>query len=71
MRKYLKELRKKVGYTQTDMARMLKITNASYAMIELGERQKDMSISFAEKLSKAFNVPVSLIMEEEAKLRRE
>ena len=71
MRKYLKDLRKKSGLTQFEIAKKLEIADSSYTMIELGERQKDMSISFAEKLSKAFNVPVSMIMEEEAKLRND
>lgn len=70
MRKYLKDLRKKSGLTQIEIAKKLEISDSSYTMIELGERQKDMSLSFAEKLSKAFDVPVSLIMEEENKLRK-
>ena len=69
LRKYLKELRKKSGLKQSDMAEKLGIADSSYTMVELGERQKDMSLSFAEKLSKVLDVPVSLIMEEEAKLR--
>ena len=68
MRTYLKELRKKAGLTQKDVAEKIGIGASTYTMLELGERQKDMNLSLAEKLAEVFGVSLSQIVEEEAKL---
>mgnify|MGYP003298811121 CR=1 FL=1 len=68
MRTYLKELRKKAGLTQNDVSEKLGIGASTYTMIELGERQKDMSVSMAEKLANVFGVPLSYILENEKTL---
>lgn len=68
MRTYLKELRKKAGLTQKDVAEKIGIGASTYTMLELGERQKDMNLSLAEKLAEVFDVSLSQIVEEEAKL---
>ena len=65
LRTYLKELRKKAGLTQNDVSEKLGIGASTYTMIELGERQKDMSVSMAEKLANVFGVSLSYILENE------
>ena len=69
MRKYLKELRKKSGLTQCQIAEAIGIGGSAYTMIENGTRQKDMNLSLVEKLSEIFNVPVTRIIEEESRLK--
>lgn len=69
MRTYLKELRKKADLTQKDVAEKIGIGASTYTMLELGERQKDMNLSLAEKLAEVFDVSLSQIVEEEAKLK--
>ena len=70
LRAYLKELRKKAGLTQNDVAERIGIGASTYTMIELGERQKDMNLSLVEKLAEVFGVSVGEIAEEEAKLKK-
>ena len=67
MREYLKTLRNEKGITQLDMATKLDITESYYCLIESGERQKDMSISMAEKLAVILDVPLTVILENERK----
>ena len=67
MRTYLKELRKKAGLTQVDVAERLGIGASTYTMIELGERQKDMSVAMAEKLAGVLDVPLTVILDNERK----
>ena len=65
MRKWLKILRKNHKKSQQDMATALGITRQSYAFIEHGERQKDMSISIASKIVDFFNISLSKIRDYE------
>ena len=69
MRQYLKVLREKNNLTQAEIAEKLNISESYYAMIELGERQKDMNLSLVEKLAEVFGVPVGDIIAEESKLK--
>ena len=71
MRKYLKELRNLQNKSQQDVADAVGITRQYYNMIEAGERQPDMSLSTMQKLSEAFGVPVTRIVEEEEKMKGE
>lgn len=65
MRDWLKTMRCKSNYTQQLIAKKLGITQQYYNLIECNERQKELSISFAVKLSKIFNVSVEWIIEQE------
>ncbi len=71
MRKYLKDLRNQQNKSQQDVADAVGITRQYYNMIEAGERQPDMSLSTMQKLSEAFGVPVTRIVEEEEKMKGE
>lgn len=65
MREYLKKLRKEKGMTQAEVASNIGVGSSTYTMIENGERQKDMSISLAQKLSKVLDVPIEVILANE------
>lgn len=65
MRKYLKRLREDVKMTQEDVAKEIGISRAYYVRIENGERQKDLDLSIAVKLSELFGVSVDWIVEQE------
>ena len=67
MRDWLKETRTERGLTMAQMAERLDITESYYSLIESGERQKKMDISFAWKLSQVLSVPVDRIVEMEGK----
>ena len=69
MRKYLRKLRKDAGLTQAVVAMKLNMGHSTYAMIESGERQKDLNLSLAKKLGEIFNISVEKIIEEEEKLK--
>ncbi len=70
MRKWLIELRAKRGITQNAMSKLLKISQSYYAQIETGDRQIDLNLSTASKLSDIFNIPLSTIRNYEEELRR-
>lgn len=53
-RSYLKNLRKEKKMTQSDMG----INQSYFAMIERGERCKDMGIGTAALFAKKLNVPL-------------
>jgi transcriptional regulator with XRE-family HTH domain len=67
MREWLKELRIKKQLSQQTVAALLNITQQHYSLIENDERQKDMSIGMAEKLSGILDVPLKVILENERK----
>ena len=56
----LKDLRKKQGYSQTQIAAMLGITQQAYANYERGARQADYGT--LSKLSKHFGVSIDYIL---------
>lgn len=61
MRKWLIELRNNSGVTQSMMAKKLGLSQSYYAQIETGERQADMNLSTACKISDIFGIPLSQI----------
>lgn len=68
MREYLRELRKRAGMTQEEVAKKIGMVESSYCMIEAGERQKDLNLSLVHGFSKVFGVSTSYIIEEEKKI---
>ncbi len=71
MREYLKQLREKMGITQQKVADKLDISLSYYNLIENGDRQKNMDLLLASKISKVLNVSLEFIISEEAKLSKE
>ncbi len=65
MREYLKDIRKEKGLTQLDIAQKLNISESYYNLIEHGERQNNMSIELAYKLSSVLEIPIEQILEKE------
>ena len=58
MRKWLKELRNSRGMTQREMAQKMGITEAYYALIENGQRQKKMDVTILAGIAKATGTSV-------------
>ena len=69
MRSWLKGLREKSKFSQTELASRLNIAQQYYSLIENGERQKDLDLSMATKLAKIFDVSIDWIIAEEEKLK--
>lgn len=65
MRTYLRNLRIEKNMTQLEVAQGLDISESGYSLIESGDRQKKMSIEFADKLSKVLGVPIDTILKNE------
>lgn len=66
LRKWLKTLRDAKGLKQIEIAQKLGISQAYYNLIETGERQKDLNLSFINKLADLFDVSVDWIVEQES-----
>ena len=56
VRDYLRKIRETKKMTQEDLAKKIGMSPSAYTMIELGQRQKKMTVSMAVKLSKALGV---------------
>ena len=56
----IKELRVKQGYTQAELARLLKLSPSALAMYERGERKPD--IETIDKLAQIFNVDLNVMV---------
>ena len=69
MRTWLIELRERHNLTQADVAKKLNMTQGYYSLIEKGERQADLNLSIAEKLSKMFNISLKKISDFEKSLK--
>lgn len=67
LRKWLIELRQKRQLSQADVAAMLDVSQGYYSLIENSERQSDLNLSTAEKLSKIFKISLKKISEFESK----
>lgn len=66
MRSWLVKARTDRGMTQADLAKKLEMSETYYAYIERGERQKNMDISLASKLSAIFEIPLQRIVDIES-----
>lgn len=53
----IKQLKKKFGYTQTELAKLIKVSRPTFNEIELG--QKDLTITQAKTLSGVFNLSLN------------
>jgi len=62
MREWLKEARKGAGLTCKEMGQKLGISEAMYFRIETGERQPNMSLETAVKLSRILKLPIAKII---------
>lgn len=62
MREWLVQARTDSNMTQSEVAAKIGISEAYYAYIERGERQKKMDISLVAKLSCIFGIPLERIV---------
>ena len=58
-------MRESKGLSQQNVAEAIGITRQYYQQIEAGERQQKMDITLITKLSKAFDISVSQIINNE------
>lgn len=61
----LKKLREEYGKTQREMAKVLDMTQGSYAQREL--KENNATVELLLKLSKTYDLPIDFILSEEAK----
>lgn len=59
MRKYLKDARKELGFTQEDVAKRLGISTNYYCDIENGNRQSEMKAPLLIELSTILKIPIN------------
>lgn len=65
MRQWLKNKRHEKKYTQQKMADLMGISRQQYSFIEKGERQADLTLSTATKISNIFNISLDCIKQME------
>lgn len=65
MRDWLKKMRNEKSFTMKDIAEHIGISESYFCAIENGTRQKSLDVTMAERLSQAFCVPVSVIIDAE------
>lgn len=65
MRTWMSSARKRCGLTMKETADQLGISESYYSMIERGERQRNLDVTLAVKLSEAFGVSLEYIVEQE------
>lgn len=70
MREYLKKLRKEKGYTMQVVADKIGISKQYYQRIEVGDRQQNMDITLAVKLSNVFGISIQTLIEEEQAIKK-
>ena len=63
MRSYLRDIRKEKDITMEQVARALGVTRQYYAMIENGQRKKNMDISTLYQISEYLQVPFIYLVE--------
>lgn len=64
-REYLIEMRTRKGLTQRDISKLLGISESYYNLIENGIRQKNMNVTTLYGLSKALQVSITMLVDEE------
>lgn len=65
MREWLKIARVKKNLSMAEMGKRLNISESYYSYIESGERQKNMDISLASKISVILDIPLNEIVKAE------
>jgi len=65
VREWLKTARVKKNLSMAEMGKRLNISESYYSYIESGERQKNMDISLASKISVILDIPLNEIVKAE------
>ncbi len=65
MREWMGQTRKNCNLTMKEVSEKLGISESYYSMIERGERQQALDVSFAYKLANIFDLPLDNIVKME------
>ncbi len=71
MREWLKEIRKKKGLSQYQVARQAKLSQSYYAGIETGDRGHKLPVHTAKKIAKALDFNWTKFYEDDPKTLNE
>lgn len=71
MREYLRKIRKRAGFTQTQAATKLQISQNYLSNIEKGARQSEIKLSTLMCMAKCYGVPLNALIKAEAKYQEE
>ena len=71
MRKWLKEIRKKKGLSQYQVARQAKLSQSYYAGIETGERGHKLPVQTAKKIAEVLDFDWTKFYEDDPKVSDE
>lgn len=71
MREYLRKIRKRAGFTQTQAATKLRISQNHLSNIEKGVRQSEIKLSTLMCLAKCYGVPLTALIKAETEYQNE
>ena len=71
MREYLRKIRKRAGFTQTQAATKLRISQNYLSNIEKGARQSEIKLSTLMCLAKCYDVPLTALIKAETEYQNE
>ena len=67
MREYLRKIRKRAGFTQTQAAKDMGITQSYLSYIETGVRQSEIKLNTLVRMAKCYRVSVITLVKMESK----
>lgn len=71
MREYLRKIRKRAGFTQTQAAKEMGISQNYLSNIETGSRQNEIKLSTLASMAKCYRVSVITLVKMESKYQEE
>lgn len=71
MREYLRKIRKRAGFTQTQAATKLRISQNYLSNIEKGARQSEIKLSTLMCMAKCYGVPLTSLIKAETEYQNE
>lgn len=71
MREYLRKIRKRAGFTQTQAAAKLRISQNHLSNIETGARQSEIKLSTLMYMAKCYGVPLNALIKAETEYQNE
>lgn len=71
MREYLRKIRKRAGFTQTQAATKLRISQNYLSNIEKGARQSEIKLSTLMCMAKCYGVPLTALIKAETEYQNE
>lgn len=71
MREYLRKIRKRAGFTQTQAATKLRISQNHLSNIETGARQSEIKLNTLMCMAKCYDVPLNSLIAAETEYQNE